>query len=182
MNKNKNHAYFSDVSVSDMNDEDGAGGSSKSNSITSEHSLQSTGISASSQGSSTNSLPKGQGGVPLQPGGGDLHRGDVRGAGSGTGSGGLQNIQGGLAAMNIGDREAALIAAQSQYDNLGHHLHHHAVPSSTPQGFHRTTLSQPQGGPSPSLSAKSKLSQVCTFDEIFYIFRFAINHVKKKTR
>ena len=49
---------FSDVSVSDMNDEEGAGGSSKSNSITSEHSLQSTGISASSQGSSTNSLPK----------------------------------------------------------------------------------------------------------------------------
>ena len=41
-----------------MNDEEGAGGSSKSNSITSEHSLQSTGISASSQGSSTNSLPK----------------------------------------------------------------------------------------------------------------------------
>ena len=50
--------FFSDVSVSDMNDEEGAGGSSKSNSITSEHSLQSTGISASSQGSSTNSLPK----------------------------------------------------------------------------------------------------------------------------
>ena len=41
--------FILDVSVSDMNDEDGAGGSSKSNSITSEHSLQSTGISASSQ-------------------------------------------------------------------------------------------------------------------------------------
>ena len=50
-----------------MNDDDGAGGSSKSNSITSEHSLQSTGISASSQGSSTNSLPKG---VPIPQGGG----------------------------------------------------------------------------------------------------------------
>lgn len=47
-----------DVSVSDMNEEDNAGGSSKSNSVTSDHSLQSTGISAaSSQGSSTNSLP-----------------------------------------------------------------------------------------------------------------------------
>ena len=153
-----------------MNDEDGAGGSSKSNSITSEHSLQSTGISASSQGSSTNSLPKGQGGVPLQAGG-EIGHGTSRGAGGGSG-GGLQNIQGGLAAISIGDREAALLAAQSQYDNLGHHLHHHAVPSSTPQGFHRTTLSQPQGGPSPSLSAKSKLSQVCTFDEIFYCFTF----------
>ena len=57
-----------DVSVSDMNEEDGnggtgngggagGGGSSKSNSVASEHSLQSTGVSASSQGSSTNSLP-----------------------------------------------------------------------------------------------------------------------------
>ncbi len=50
-----------------MNEEDGNGGtgngggggtgSSKSNSVASEHSLQSTGVSASSQGSSTNSLP-----------------------------------------------------------------------------------------------------------------------------
>lgn len=60
--------FPADVSVSDMNDEDGAGGSSKSNSITSEHSLQSTGISASSQGSSTNSLPKGGVAIPASGG------------------------------------------------------------------------------------------------------------------
>jgi len=108
-----------DVSVSDMNDEEGAGGSSKSNSITSEHSLQSTGISASSQGSSTNSLPKGQ--VPL-PASADGSLGPGPG-------------------MNSRGRDP------------------HGPPApSTPQGFHRT-LSQPQGGPSPSLSAKSKLSQ-----------------------
>merc|ERR1712062_76210 len=57
-----------DVSVSDMNDEDNGngerGGSSKSNSITSGGSV---GISASSQGSSTNSLP-----VPPP---GDVHGG-----------------------------------------------------------------------------------------------------------
>merc|ERR1712045_877324 len=41
-----------DVSVSDINDDKSAGGSSKSNSITSEGI-----VSASSQGSSTNSLP-----------------------------------------------------------------------------------------------------------------------------
>ena len=38
--------FFPEVSVSDINDDDGAGGSSKSNSV---NSLQSTGISASSQ-------------------------------------------------------------------------------------------------------------------------------------
>jgi hypothetical protein len=44
--------------VSDVNEEqDLQGNSSKSNSVNSEHSLQSHGISASSQGSSTNSLP-----------------------------------------------------------------------------------------------------------------------------
>jgi len=142
-----------DVSVSDMNDEDGAGGSSKSNSITSEHSLQSTGISASSQGSSTNSLPKGQG-VPLQASGEGGPSGNSRGVAHP--GGGIQNIQSGMGAISIGDRESALLA-QSQYDNIGHHHHHH--PSNTPQGFHRSTLSQPQGGPSPSPSAKSKLSQ-----------------------
>jgi len=38
-------------------DEQGTGDSSKSNSITSEQSIQSTGISASSQSSSTSSIP-----------------------------------------------------------------------------------------------------------------------------
>ena len=47
-----------DVSVSDVNEEqEHGGGSSKDNSINSEHSLQSHGISHSSQESSTNSLP-----------------------------------------------------------------------------------------------------------------------------
>ena len=49
---------FADVSVSDVNEEqEHGGGSSKDNSINSEHSLQSHGISHSSQESSTNSLP-----------------------------------------------------------------------------------------------------------------------------
>ena len=97
-----------------------------------------------------------------------------RGAAAGGGAGiqNMQNIQGGIGAVSIGDREAAMLAQQSQYDNIGHHLHHHGAgrdphgppAPSTPQGFHRT-LSQPQGGPSPSLSAKSKLSQV-SFVEI----------------
>ena len=92
-----------------------------------------------------------------------------RGAAADGGAGiqNMQNIQGGIGAVSIGDREAAMLAQQSQYDNIGHHLHHHGPgrdphgppAPSTPQGFHRT-LSQPQGGPSPSLSAKSKLSQV----------------------
>ena len=51
---------FADVSVSDVNEEqEHGGGSSKDNSINSEHSLQSHGISHSSQESSTNSLPVG---------------------------------------------------------------------------------------------------------------------------
>jgi hypothetical protein len=43
--------------VTDTPDEQTGGDSSKSNSITSEHSLHSVGVSASSQSSSTNSLP-----------------------------------------------------------------------------------------------------------------------------
>ena len=123
--------WFLDVSVSDMNDEDGAGNSSKSNSITSEHSLQSTGISASSQGSSTNSLPKNnqanQANQIQQQ---------------------MQQLSMG-AAMGMGPG-----SSEAPHDNYGHHHHH------PPTSFHRSTLSQPQGGPSPSLSAKSKLSQV----------------------
>ena len=102
----------------------------------------------------------------LGPGGPSMNS---RGAAAGGGAGiqNMQNIQGGIGAVSIGDREAAMLAQQSQYDNIGHHLHHHGAgrdphgppAPSTPQGFHRT-LSQPQGGPSPSLSAKSKLSQV----------------------
>jgi len=159
-----------DVSVSDMNDDDnGAGGSSKSNSITSEHSMQSTGISASSQGSSTNSLPKG---VPIP------HQG---GSGQHAGGGG----SGGVAALSLGGASAGghhpaassggpnadpnATSSQSQIDAAvygqhgggnssgGHQQHHHY--SNTPTSFHRPTLAQAQGGPSPSLSAKSKLSQ-----------------------
>ena len=162
---------FTDVSVSDMNDDDnGAGGSSKSNSITSEHSMQSTGISASSQGSSTNSLPKG---VPIP------HQG---GSGQHAGGGG----SGGVAALSLGGASAGghhpaassggpnadpnATSSQSQIDAAvygqhgggnssgGHQQHHHY--SNTPTSFHRPTLAQAQGGPSPSLSAKSKLSQV----------------------
>lgn len=46
------HSYFVDTP-----DEQTGGDSSKSNSITSEHSIHSMGVSASSQSSSTNSLP-----------------------------------------------------------------------------------------------------------------------------
>ena len=133
---------FIDVSVSDMNDEDGAGGSSKSNSITSEHSLQSTGISASSQGSSTNSLPKG---VPIPQG-------------AGPGGGGVPHQ--GLGGQPGHDSPAAMLAQShdSYATPTGGHAHH--LYSNTPTSFHRTSLAQAQGGPSPSLSAKSKLSQV----------------------
>ena len=128
-----------------MNDEDGQGGSSKSNSITSEHSLHSTGISASSQGSSTNSLPKG---VPIPQGGASSHHGAH-----------LQS-QPVHAPPHSNAGESLLAQSHDGYGVVGghgggqHHQHH------TPTSFHRSTLSQSQGGPSPSLSAKSKLSQV----------------------
>ena len=118
-----------------MNDDDGAGGSSKSNSITSEHSLQSTGISASSQGSSTNSLPKG---VPIPQGGGAT-------------SGGHQGHH-----VIQGQPDIRLDQSHEVYD--GNRQQHHY--SNTPTSFHRPVLAAAQGGPSPSLSAKSKLSQV----------------------
>ena len=162
-----------------MNDDDnGAGGSSKSNSITSEHSMQSTGISASSQGSSTNSLPKGvplpQGGSGAGGGGTGSGNGDRVAALSGLGSGG----GGGASAGGhpppardggpIADHHPNTTSSQqsSQIDAAvyghvgsgGQHQHHHY--SNTPTSFHRPTLAQAQGGPSPSLSAKSKLSQV----------------------
>ena len=144
-----------------MNDEDGAGGSSKSNSITSEHSLHSTGISASSQGSSTNSLPKG---VPIPPNGGP-------GPGAGLGAGqphahsGHHQLSGQVNPVTGNAGESLLAQSHDGYGVVvgsasapgghgGQHLHH------TPTSFHRSTLSQSQGGPSPSLSAKSKLSQV----------------------
>lgn len=142
-----------------MNDEDGAGGSSKSNSITSEHSLHSTGISASSQGSSTNSLPKG---VPIPPNGGP-------GPGASSGAGPLHSHQlsGGQVNPALAGNAGESLLAQSHdgygvvagsAPDRGQHHHH------TPTSFHRSTLSQSQGGggggPSPSLSAKSKLSQV----------------------
>ena len=139
-----------------MNDDDnGAGGSSKSNSITSEHSMQSTGISASSQGSSTNSLPKG---VPIPQGGGAVGSGGVSALGLGGGASGHPAAGGGPNA----DPNAT--SSQSSHDaavyggGSGGHQHHHY--SNTPTSFHRPTLAQAQGGPSPSLSAKSKLSQV----------------------
>lgn len=46
--------------VDDVPDEHTGGDSSKSNSVTSEHSVHSVGVSASSQSSSTNSLPAGE--------------------------------------------------------------------------------------------------------------------------
>lgn len=56
----------------DTPDEQTGGDSSKSNSVTSEHSLHSVGVSASSQSSSTNSLPAGGGemqiGISRRPG------------------------------------------------------------------------------------------------------------------
>lgn len=146
-----------DVSVSDMNDEDGAGGSSKSNSITSEHSLHSTGISASSQGSSTNSLPKG---VPIPPNGGP-GPGAV-GAGQPHAHSGHHQLSGQVNPVTGNAGESLLAQSHDGYGVVvgsapgghgGQHLHH------TPTSFHRSTLSQSQGGPSPSLSAKSKLSQ-----------------------
>ena len=133
-----------------MNDEDGQGGSSKSNSITSEHSLQSTGISASSQGSSTNSLPKG---VPIPPGGSGNNvgpTGSIAAAAAAASSGGNDRHLGA-----IGMASESLLA--QSHDSYGHHHHHHHTPTS----FHRSTL-QAQGGPSPSLSAKSKMSQQVT--------------------
>ena len=139
-----------------MNDEDGAGGSSKSNSITSEHSLQSTGISASSQGSSTNSLPKG---VPIPQG-------------AGPGGGGVTQ---GLVGQPGHDSPAAMLAQShdSYATPTGGHAHH--LYSNTPTSFHRTSLAQAQGGPSPSLSAKSKLSQVSRDH-----FHGKVSHVKWK--
>ena len=145
-----------------MNDEDGAGGSSKSNSITSEHSLHSTGISASSQGSSTNSLPKG---VPI-PAGGDRVSGPDRdrdrsgldrGGGLDRHTGGPQpSVQPALGESLLAhSHDGYGIVHGSTSSGLGGQHHHH-----TPTSFHRSTLSQSQGGPSPSLSAKSKLSQV----------------------
>lgn len=141
-----------------MNDEDGAGGSSKSNSITSEHSLHSTGISASSQGSSTNSLPKG---VPIPPNGGP-GPGAV-GAGQPHAHSGHHQLSGQVNPVTGNAGESLLAQSHDGYGVVvgsapgghgGQHLHH------TPTSFHRSTLSQSQGGPSPSLSAKSKLSQV----------------------
>lgn len=49
----------STIDVDDAQDEHTGGDSSKSNSVTSEHSVHSVGVSASSQSSSTNSLPAG---------------------------------------------------------------------------------------------------------------------------
>ena len=161
-----------------MNDDDnGAGGSSKSNSITSEHSMQSTGISASSQGSSTNSLPKGvplpQGGSGAGGGGTGSGNGDRVAALSGLGSGGGGASAGGHPPPArdgpIADHHPNTTSSQqsSQIDAAvyghggsgGQHQHHN-IYSNTPTSFHRPTLAQAQGGPSPSLSAKSKLSQV----------------------
>lgn len=48
---------FYNYAITDTPDEQTGGDSSKSNSITSEHSIHSMGVSASSQSSSTNSLP-----------------------------------------------------------------------------------------------------------------------------
>ena len=92
----------------------------------------------------------------LGPGGPSMNS---RGAAASGGAGiqNMQNIQGGIGAVSIGDREAAMLAQQSQYDNIGHHLHHHGAgrdphgppAPSTPQGFHVTTsgrtLTQPLG-------------------------------------
>lgn len=129
-----------------MNDEDGAGGSSKSNSINSEHSLQSTGISASSQGSSTNSLTKGA--PPLPPSNSGAIGMSPASSGAAAAAGGVVSAP---APGHVMGGEALLMQS---HDSYGHHHHHHHT------GFHRSTLSQqPQGGPSPSLSAKSKLSQ-----------------------
>lgn len=50
--------FFTDVD--DIPDDHTGGDSSKSNSVTSEHSVHSVGVSASSQSSSTNSLPAGE--------------------------------------------------------------------------------------------------------------------------
>jgi thousand and one amino acid protein kinase len=135
-----------DVSVSDINDEDGPGGSSKSNSVTSEHSLQSTGISASSQGSSTNSLPKGM--LPIPSTTASEHSGGHLATGHG-GSGGQ------------------LLA----YSHDNYHHHHQQQPVQqpppqhhTPTSFHRPSLSHNSAGIGPSsqgsLSSKSKLSQM----------------------
>lgn len=139
-----------DVSVSDMNDEDGAGGSSKSNSITSEHSLQSTGISASSQGSSTNSLP----------------------VGSAIDHHSQPNLLGPMAPTDNSHLQQPAIQQhqQQQQMQMQQQQQQQLTPHSTPTSFHRPTLAQSQqlqpslsglaSGPPPQLSAKSKLSQV----------------------
>ena len=163
-----------------MNDDDnGAGGSSKSNSITSEHSMQSTGISASSQGSSTNSLPKG---VPIPQGGGAGGSGGVSALGLGGG------VPSGHPAAGGGpNADPNATSSQSSHDaavyggGSGGHQHHHY--SNTPTSFHRPTLAQAQGGPSPSLSAKSKLSQVrCLpfFSVILIYSSFVLGLIRSK--
>ena len=89
------------MSVSDINDDKSAGGSSKSNSITSEGI-----VSASSQGSSTNSLP---------------HPGPAPGASSSSSSAGPQAGVGphGPHANHLGAPSHAPMHLHAQYSNVG---------------------------------------------------------------
>ncbi len=124
--------------MSDVNEEPEQGNSSKSNSVNSEHSLQSHGISASSQGSSTNSLPVGM--APPN----DHHH---------------HHHYSNIGAMGAPPAAAAAAAAAAALD----HHHHHAAaaaaamgPGQAAMGFHRPQATLQQ----QSQAAKSKLSQV----------------------
>jgi len=89
-----------DVSVSDINDDKSAGGSSKSNSITSEGI-----VSASSQGSSTNSLP---------------HPGPAPGASSSSSAGPQAGVgPHGPHANHLGAPSHAPMHLHAQYSNVG---------------------------------------------------------------
>lgn len=83
--KTKNPSFTTTGDADDTPDEQTGGDSSKSNSVTSEHSLHSVGVSASSQSSSTNSLPAG--GCFVSAGGG-INSSSMVMAGSGGGGGG----------------------------------------------------------------------------------------------
>ena len=125
-----------------MNEEEQNNGSSKSNSVTSEHSLHSTGISApSSQGSSTNSLP--------------VHQHPHHPHASGNGPPPLPPSNA-MSGMHLGGPDGAHGYSSPSGTN---HLY-----SNAPSGFHRPQQMQMReaaaAGAVAAHQSKSQLSQV----------------------
>ena len=128
------------VSVSDINDDKSAGGSSKSNSITSEGI-----VSASSQGSSTNSLPH-----PGPP---------APGASAGPQGGG-----GGPHANHLGAPSHAPMHLHAQYSNVGG-----GIPPSSLGDLEGPTYANFHRG--PSTHSRSENYWILLLD---YVFVYAI--------